>query len=338
MSQAGAGEDLFGELRSLLQRAPSARHWVELCEHLDRFDEVTATEEVLPYVKDHLGRWPDDLRVAPRRWLEQAMEGHYTPALMLARQISWEGVTNTVLGAEDFWGVGPFVELREQAVEPGDVMVTVDPLDLERIKTLAASYDLTEVRALSLSRNALDTAAICALVQIEGLFTGLERLDLDGNVLGEEGVQALLSVLDGAALRELTLDHAMLGSAGARLLFSREWPSLTRLSLESSQIGPSGLHGLEELELPALKTLRLPGNPLGDDGARWLLECRALRGVEALDLTDCSLHAGVVHALLESPHLDDLRQLRLGLNVIPHQAQELLFEHPHLSRALTRRR
>jgi hypothetical protein len=78
---------LFGELRSLLQRPPSEATWLELCELLERawLDHPEAVENtLLPYAAQALSRWPDALRKMPGNWQHYlTTKSSYPPSLLL---------------------------------------------------------------------------------------------------------------------------------------------------------------------------------------------------------------------------------------------------------------
>ncbi|MEC9397336.1 MAG: hypothetical protein VX475_06950, partial [Myxococcota bacterium] len=60
--------DVFGEIRGLLARGPSAQVFDEICLLLDRFGESGRQEEI-DYLEAHLSRWPKEIkREAPKRW------------------------------------------------------------------------------------------------------------------------------------------------------------------------------------------------------------------------------------------------------------------------------
>jgi hypothetical protein len=62
---------LFGELRSLLQEAPSEEVWERVCEQLDLWPPEALEAVALPYVLEHVARWPATVeRLAPLRWMD----------------------------------------------------------------------------------------------------------------------------------------------------------------------------------------------------------------------------------------------------------------------------
>ena len=86
-SHSDTDAQLFGELRSLLQRPPSEANWLELCELLERawLDHPEELEHtLLPYTAQALSRWPDALRKMPGNWQHYlTSQNTYPPSLLL---------------------------------------------------------------------------------------------------------------------------------------------------------------------------------------------------------------------------------------------------------------
>ena len=91
----------FGELRSLLQGPPAQQTWQNLCAMLEQWDEETFGEVALSYALDHLRRWDDAIRRAPRRWLDRARAGKPPIFLRLARSVDLHqsGISDDELSA-----------------------------------------------------------------------------------------------------------------------------------------------------------------------------------------------------------------------------------------------
>jgi uncharacterized protein (TIGR02996 family) len=113
----------------------------------------------------------------------------------------------------------------------------------------------------------------------------LNRLDLSGNVLGSDGLEALLVAAPLTGLTSLSLRECQIGDRGARTLAqSLLLTQLTSLDLSDNEIGPGGVRALAQaLEGRRLKygqgrlrELFLEGNPLGDAGRRVVLASRVL--------------------------------------------------------------
>lgn len=77
--------EVFGEVRSLLQQAPSEVVYEQLCALLARADEQEAVEVLLPYIRAHMSRaWPDALRPWRRSWTRRFIKGMLIPEAGLA--------------------------------------------------------------------------------------------------------------------------------------------------------------------------------------------------------------------------------------------------------------
>ena len=73
----------FGIFRSLCQD-PQTQSWRKMCGYLDRWEydwEMREFQELfLPYLRDQLDHWPDDVRrFAPHHWVEHALVGRDVP-------------------------------------------------------------------------------------------------------------------------------------------------------------------------------------------------------------------------------------------------------------------
>ena len=317
---------LFGEVRSLLHQPASRSRWMELTHLLDAFAPRILVERVIPYVNSSAKDWPDDYRVAPRRWIERLREGEEVPQLACAREIIWQGITNSLVGEED---VPELLETREQAAMPlqaSDIMIKVDPLGFDGAVALERSGCLASITRLSLPRNQLERGGLRIMSSALAAAPNLRVLDLSGCRLGPKDMASLVSHGGFERLEVLDLENNSLDSMGARHLLSRPWPALKRLELSNNRISSSGLEGLEDDILPSLERLGLMGNPIGDDGVRWMCESGALSRLRHLDLADCSLHDGAARALASATHLEHLERLRLGLNVISPEARALITE------------
>jgi Leucine Rich repeat len=119
----------------------------------------------------------------------------------------------------------------------------------------------------------------------------LHGLDLSGNLLGSDGLQALLASPRLGGLTSLGLRECRIGDGGVRALaHSPLLGQLTRLDLSHNEIGPGGVRALARaLEVrsaagdpPRLCDLRLHGNPFGEAGWRAVLASPALRRIAEL--------------------------------------------------------
>jgi uncharacterized protein (TIGR02996 family) len=123
----------------------------------------------------------------------------------------------------------------------------------------------------------------------------LNHLDLSDNILGSDGLQALLVAAPLTGLTSLSLRECRVGDRGARAL--AQSPLLTQLAwldLSGNDIGPAGVRALAQtLEgrqlkggLSRLRELLLQGNPLGDAGRRAVRASRVLSRAASLPLPE----------------------------------------------------
>jgi len=167
--------------------------------------------------------------------------------------------------------------------------------------------ELAALTGLDLCFDHLDGRDAALLAACRHL-TGLKRLNLNGNPIGDEG-----------AARLGTSPHLM---------------GLEALHLEHCGLGPAAVNSLVTARLTRLRALDLSENFLGDDGVARLAAATFLARFTALDLTAVGTGDGGAQRLAESPSLRDLRRLRLGYNGIGDAGAVALVRSPHLS-ALT---
>ncbi|CAE7356253.1 NLRC3 [Symbiodinium natans] len=170
---------------------------------------------------------------------------------------------------------------------------------------------------LSLGANAITARGAVAAVSIA---TGLRRLDLEINQLGDEGCKlvaqkVLLRVT--TTLQHLDLGMNSIGPDGALALASalRKNMALTRLDLGYNRIGSVGAEALAQalMSNTALKVLRLEDNAVGDLGATALVS--GATRLQELELAFNQVRAEgavAVAAALRSP--TELRRLGLRGN------------------------
>lgn len=276
------GESTFGDLRSLLQRAPSPLLWEDLCALMDLSDAEQRDSELIPYALSHLKRWPWQLRVAPPRWLRAAEQGEAS-CLQLVCALDLEPwfhefarlaatldalphpPTIYRLSCGDLWSHA--LEALDQSASFGSLkrlehtaygMAEAQPL----LQSLA---DCKHIRLSALQlHSSQHSASSWQLLGNAEAFSALEELDVraDG-LIDERNISALA---DGSALtrlRSLGLAECFIGAAAFKqLVTARGWPSaLERLDLWGTTLIPSGPHfsdlAVDHLQAaPMLKTLK----------------------------------------------------------------------------------
>jgi hypothetical protein len=306
--------DRFGELRSLLQQAPSQERFdavVGVLSSMRRQDGERFDAEVFQYSRDGLERWyalcPLDGR---HEWL--ALSGRVALAALRA-QVSWlelmRGLDLTHIpkaaGLVDALVSCERLERLEALMLPGKMAasslarVLAAPcvgglrflwMSEQRAGSLDAlgSARLERLVALSLFSSELGEEAVRGIV--EGM-PELEVLDLGYSVMEEGQLERLLAGLRGRGLRRLALGS---GAAGERV-----WAMLTEV-VEEARMAVLDLGGLgwseaalgamcawEGGEVEALRSR----NYMGQEGAMWPLERllgsplgRRLRRVELMNV------------------------------------------------------
>lgn len=235
-------DDDFGTLRSLVQ-TPSRDHWKRLCGLLDRYKRdwqaAYMQENVLPYVRWHMARWPETMpRYAQHSWLHDAMNGYTPPQLQFATALH-------LVGQE-------LNHKRLVTLFDCPMLLNMSIIDLsgktlgdELLLNLLANPHLTKLRELDLSNTNITALGVQLMMESEHL-KALERLELNSN-----------SLRDADSLRDL----------------DKTCPELEHLGLAAVKISASTLErAMLRLHLPRLKTL-----DVRHCGARAKLWLRQLR-------------------------------------------------------------
>ena len=324
-------ETRFGDLRSLLQRAPSAQVWFELIELLEDWQEEDPNDFVrvaLPYVCGHLDHWPDRLRQLPIDWFESWCEQR-------DEQDMERGAWRFTL-ARAF--VAPELPHRDTAralvrgMTQSEWLEDATVLEMPRcymrnlpIWMLARSSKLGRLEALDLSYNGLSVWSMHALQRAESL-TAIERLSLDGNGLDARALMPLAARTDWRRLRALSLSSNALGDEGMEVLTSApHFSRLRELSLAKNEIGDEGIQILANSAMyGSLECIDLANNNLGSRSCEALAAAPSL--VE-LDLTGNTIDEFGGVSLVRSPYFGQWRRLGLANTGVAARTLEALAEH-----------
>ena len=299
-------QQLFGELRSLLQRPPHVGVWARLCRLVETFGSELFIERALPYTLDHLRRWPDELRRAPRTWTDDLMAGQ-------GDGYPWE-----------------LVRVLEVRALPLDEQYARGQSPLDGDAILAHLFDLDildNLTQLMLADIGVTDAGAAALVSRPSI-KGLRSLDLRGNNLSARGVSAIarcshlknLEALDLRANRWGGYEEAV--AQIARTLYLR---SLTRLDIEcdltrgdlDALLAAERLSGLKHLGLEAcFHQLAIEDDEILEVDGISLNREIALVGMNSLSLANNMFMDEEVIEILESPWISQLRALNLEWNDI----------------------
>jgi hypothetical protein len=122
-AEAPAPRDVFGDLRSLLQAAPSEHAWDVLCDMFGRLERSPERERVqqefIPYAESCLATWPTTLRVAPMPWLREVMDGRDAPlGLQLARVLRLDTDVARVANARNLAKCAQLAQIERLDLSP----------------------------------------------------------------------------------------------------------------------------------------------------------------------------------------------------------------------------
>lgn len=299
----------FGELRAILQEAPSQEVWWALERELDLWEGVALDEIALPYAADMLRSWPDALRRS-LTWDARLAEGRAEPRAALVRSLSpsVEGeALARLLSAPELQQIAEVTLAGERQLTPRHLgMIAAlpafaglralrmlgGPVSAALLEPLRASGRLAAVQALALRADkSLDLPATRLLL---GSCGPLIELSLESAGLGADDVRALI-------------DSGLLGEV-ERLGLCRTGP------LDDSD-APRLKHGLA---LKHLRALDLSGHRLTGAGMAALCEDGGLSKLEALTLAGCPLKDGSF--LRHMPAMRELDVRDTGLDVRAAQA------------------
>ncbi len=171
-----------------------------------------------------------------------------------------------------------------------------------------------ELKSLSLRNNRLWADYVSILGGLAQQLPKLEKLDLGGNPIGDDGFAILLEASALAGLRDLKLASDGIG--------------------EDYQITELGLDAFaRNRTLDRLESLVLAGHRIGDPGFIRLVSSPAARELKILDVSRTGIgETGSEWAvdLIASPYVGSLRELNLSGNTINRLAADELSVWPHL--------
>jgi Ran GTPase-activating protein (RanGAP) involved in mRNA processing and transport len=185
---------------------------------------------------------------------------------------------------------------------------------LETGDDLLRSPELAGLSALDLEGNELGDAGVESLLfLLRRGEVGIQLLNLRSNYLTPRGAQELATSPVVAALRDLDLGINILGPAGAVVLARSAYLGrLHVLKLDDCRLGTAGVRALVDSPLLGqLTTLDLGSNGLGDPGVVALAETSAVRGLTTLTLNNNGIGDVGADALLRSANFDGVKALRL---------------------------
>lgn len=342
--------NVFGNLRSLLQRPASKALWDELCEvidtHVNRVDEAQ-WHEIVAYTRGVLRHWPIELCQAPERWVNAMFEGEQVAQLAVARAIDTRGRD---VGDEQIFEMTLTPALSElTSLSMGysqRVAWRPERLDYGCVRELCTCPHFGALRTLRITGQHLLPDSFASILDGGNAFTSLETLDFSFNDL---------NFLKPSDLERLTfhpIKHIFLRSSN---LSSQGIQVLESISL---------LHGIETLDLSNnhqlshtdlihllgydsrvfanLRTLHLSAFDLVQGELPELFRSMPKARLEHLDLSGCMFHtytdAEEICAILACESLSTLHQLnldRVGLGERDDCIEELWPAHFHSLKKLS---
>lgn len=332
--------DVFGEIRSITQGSPSEAAWWRLTRLCDRVPPARLGE-LIPYVDASLRAWPDRLRIAPRRWIEQAMTGAHTPQLALSRHLHL--LDPLPAGeARTFRAIQPSFEraVFERTLAPAILPVRI-PNAHELIPTLVDAAGGWPWTALTTDRlDALASREEVAQLTALRVIRWHERNDAH--------VLAAFERMDPARVEQLALPALGTDEAMLRQLRGRVWPRLRVLDLGMRSTDTALCEGWRDVAdvLPALEYLSLDATYSGDHSEEpelarmaWLARATMPETLRALDLTSTLLYIadepeGLAEALSTIPWTGQLHALSLQDHPVTEPTMRWLADQRHL-RALS---
>jgi hypothetical protein len=275
-------EHRFGDLRSLMQEAPSESVWTRLVALLDAWPRETLESEALPYVCEHLRRWPEELeRRVPDSWESEAFGTGSSPC-MLACATLWlqfdqveERQMERLLRCPHTRNLRMInLEMVGCGVSPENMSLLAHSLNLDALKTLSLE--------MALEHGERGMEALSILASARGL-PGLRRLSLMATDLPAEALRVLRS---GGLLERLTeLELAYNNfEGGAAHLDGMRWERIEWLDLRCCELVDEDARALARLDAPRLHTLLLSENHLTRAGPEALLASASLPALAVLEL------------------------------------------------------
>ena len=305
-------EDLFGDLRSLMQRVSGTpSEWLELLAMLEKFDAPMREQAALPYAMAQARRWDDDIRRFSYRMPHGTYEGgnHSGPDFR---------------SDPDLWKLARCISIEA----PVSAIEHFCEAPLEHIRQLRLS-------GLKLTSDEDINAVLGLLVEMPNL-TSLEMVDVG---LGRCQVELLQDLPQRASLETLKITDASLSAKHARQLTRTPFGALKMLCLTGTFLAEgtvddvllsAGSMQLEGFGLPMsnwtwslirklqvylddprteIKHLVLDRSGINGELLKELVSSTGLRSVTRLDCADCGLGYQDMITLAGSRNLRNVRAI-----------------------------
>ncbi len=320
--------DALQEFRQILYDDPTARTWQKISDLIDRCPPESL-EMALEYVEGHIGRWggeiwfdrwssdhPEhpDLREAPRQWVEEILQGNFSPKHGLARVFRF--------------GNRNLVGKLAQRITEDPWLTRATFLDMSHNKSLPATFfkqlgqtgRLSTLSHLSLTECRLNPSAARALVEAESL-SNLTHLSLHGVDFKDGAAKELSSATRWTKLRFFDASYSRSAEGVEGFLATPCVSSLETLKLEAIGVGAALGEVLRDAgRMTRLRKLSVSYNALGSAGGLSLSRADHLKGLTSFSASNNGLNVDAVEALVQSGILDEVEQLDLACNPLGHAA------------------
>lgn len=163
----------------------------------------------------------------------------------------------------------------------------------------------------------------------------IRTLDLgDGNLIANQGIEALMRSKHLTRLRSLKVGRNSLGSAGVRAIAESGYVrNLRVLKLQRNDLYDDGLRYLARSPILAgLQQLDLERTRTGDDGVKELANSKHMNNLRVLDISHNLITDDGVSVLAQSSVLSELRDFYLHGNAITDEGIKKLATAAQLSR------
>lgn len=270
--------------------------WLEEAGDADRAEFIRLQCELARLAEDD----PRARRLRPRE--QELWHGH---------EIEWHNQLPQL--EEVIWGAFARGFVAAARIESAEVFA-------KQAETIFAATPLCEARFHRIFSE--DAKRIALTPQLARLHV----LDLeDGNIIGNQGAEALANSPYLAGLTVLKLRGNAIGPAGARALARAHLGPITDLNLDHNGIFDEGVQAVvESPRLRHVEQLSLGWTQCGEPAARTLARSSYLTNVKRLYLSGNQIGDEGVIALASSKHLSGLRELFLEGNRIGDRGAQTL--------------
>ena len=287
-------DDLFGELRSLMQRdrSPSSVSLLEVLEPAYALDPARYTDEWLPYPSSQ------ELPL----FFARDLDGVARRAALLP-----EGAPFTLSIDDRTFDFEEMAEAPQTARLTGITISHKTRMSFSRFKNIARSPYLGGLVRLDIGGNILRDDAMIALAKAASIHR-LEYLRLYHNAIGPEGAKALAQSPKMSELRYLDISvNAILSEGFAALGASPYLGKLETLNAGHNKIKRAGAEDFAKTTtLVSLTSLTLTQNAIGNHGALALANCVALSNLRTLGIGRNRIDDKSMEYIRNSDHLTEL--------------------------------